>query len=356
MKKTQLQSLLGFIFMVSLVSCDQPASKKTAQLDNVKHFRQILFSETPWDDIKGTHPITAEEANTINNYMFTYDDKDRLVSVDYCRGDVLLGYSDLGAASIEITYDENSEIYHYFDENKQPAEVRGKVFKSVYMLDENGMRTSLEFFDKEGNPIENRNKIASYTWSRLPDGLIKENRVNLLGMEVILNEFCPFYELRFEYDDKGFVKRMANYEADTLYNCIAENCGDIGVSYFTFKSNDAGDLEEFTVYSTTGQLSNLYWGWAKFINKVDENGYVVETTYFDQDDEYLGGKSIPVRHYAYDEHGAVVETVMMDKDHNIVNHPTSGSAIIKYRYDEKGLPMDTLRFDKDRAPIVKEPA
>ncbi|MEZ4999713.1 MAG: hypothetical protein R2744_03225 [Bacteroidales bacterium] len=47
-----------------------------------------------------------------------------------------------------------------------------------------------------------------------------------------MNPFCPFYELRFEYDDNGFVTRMSNYQADTLYNCTAENCGDIGSLIF----------------------------------------------------------------------------------------------------------------------------
>ena len=351
MKKFLFMSLLGAIFITFTVSCNQQTSKKAAGDENVKHFRHILFSETPWDVFKGTHPLTADEAKTINNYKFTYDDQGRLASIDYCRGDVLLGYSDLDAARVEISYDGNNEIHLYFDENKQPVEVNGKVFKSVYQLDENGMRTGLEFFDREGNPVENRNKIATYTWSKLPNGMTRENRFNLLGMEVILNEFCPFYELRFEYDEYGYAKRMSNYQADTLYNCTAENCGDIGVSYFTFKSNNAGDLEEFTVYSTTGQLSNLYWGWAKFINIVDENGYVVEKTYFDQDNEYMGGKSVPVRKYVYDEHGALTEMIMMDQDHNVINHPSSGSAYIKYSYDDKGHPADTLNFDKDMAAI-----
>lgn len=351
MKKILFFSTLFTVFVMVLISCNQPASKETAQNDNVRHYRHIQFSETPWDAIKGTHPLTAEEAKVINNYKFTYDDQDRLVSVAYCRGEEVLGYGDLDAARVEITYEGNNETHLYFDEKGQPAEIQGSVFKSVYLLDDNGMRIGLKFYDKDGNPVENRNKISSYTWSKLPDGMVRENRYNLMGLEVILNEFCPFYELRFTYDGNGFVTRMANYEADTLYNCTAENCGDIGVSYFTFNNNDKGDLEQFTVYNMTGQMSNLYWGWAKFVNKVDENGYVMETAYFDQDDEYLGGKSTPVRQYLYDEHGAVVEVKMMDQDRNIINHPTNGVATIKYNYDKLGHPTDTLRYDKDLAAI-----
>jgi hypothetical protein len=101
------------------------------------------------------------------------------------------------------------------------------------------------FLDKDGSMVENRNKIHSYTWSILPDGMVRELRYNLKGEETVMNPFCPFYELRFTYNDKGYATRMANFKADTLYNCTAENCGDIGVSYFTFSPNQNGDLENF---------------------------------------------------------------------------------------------------------------
>ena len=36
-----------------------------------------------------------------------------------------------------------------------------------------------------------------------------------------------------------------------------------------------GDVESFSVYNVTGQMSNLYWGWSKRISKFDENGYTL---------------------------------------------------------------------------------
>ena len=54
-------------------------------------------------------------------------------------------------------------------------------------------------------------------------------------------------------------------------------------------------------------MSNLYAGWSKRINKFDENGYVLETAVYDQDNEYVGGKSIPVTQNVYDSHGALIE-------------------------------------------------
>lgn len=184
--------------------------------------------------------------------------------------------------------------------------------------------------------------------------MLKENRYNLANEETIMSEFCPFYELRFTYNDQGFVTRMANYQGDTLYNCTAENCGDIGVSYFAFETTDQGDVTSFTVKNTAGHLSNLYWGWAKRINKVDENGYVLESMVYDQDDELVGGKMIPITQNSYDEHGALIKSVNMDKDRNVVNHPENGIAFTEYKYDEQGQRTETLHYDKNNVAVTPQ--
>jgi hypothetical protein len=350
-KMKSLKIVLTALFAVVLFSCSQ----KPAQTEdpNVAYFRHIQFSETPWDLEKGTHPLTADEAKTVNNYKFTYNENKQLVSVEFNRNGVLLDYSSLGAAKITYTYEGNKQVKHFFDE-KGEAKKSGGASVYEYTLDDSGMRVGLRFLDENGEPTENRNNIHNYVWKKLPDGMIQELRYNLAEEEVVMNPFCPFYELRFSYDEKGYLVRMANYEEDTLYNCTEENCGDIGVSYFLFKNTEHGDVLHFSVHNTVGQLSNLYSGWAKRINVVDENGYVLETTQYDQDDEPLAGNRLPVTTRVYDEHGAEVKRILMDIDKNIANNPGNGVAITEYKYDEEGRRIETLDFDKDGVPVVKE--
>jgi hypothetical protein len=256
------------------------------------------------------------------------------------------------ASKIVYEYTDGKQIKHFYNKDNQQIKVDGDVYTYEYSLDENGLRSGLKFYDSVGNAIENRNKIHSYTWSKLPDGMIKENRYTLDKKETIMSEFCPFYELRFTYNEKGFVTRMANYQGDTLYNCTAENCGDIGVSYFAFENNEFGDVTSFSVHNTIGHLSNLYWGWAKRLNKVDENGYVVETAVYDQDDELVGGKMVPITVNEYDQHGALVKSVNMDKDRKVMNNPGDGVAITEYKYDEQGQRVETLYYDKNNAVVT----
>jgi len=350
MKFSKLVIPIILTIVLGIISCTGKTTNKNMHT-GVEYYRNLQFSETPYDIEKGTHPLTADQAKTINSYKFTYDKTGHLLSVEFVRNNVLLGYSSMqGAAKITYEYSDNKQVEHYFNKDNQPIE-SGGVFASEYSLDANGNRTGLMFLDKDGKMIENRNKIHSWTWTVLPDGMVKELRYNLAGEETVMNPFCPFYELRFTYNDKGYTTRMANFKADTLYNCTAENCGDIGVSYFTFAPNQNGDLENFSVFNVIGQMSNLYWGWSKRVIKVDENGYVLETELYDQDNEYVSGKLVPVNQNIYDSHGALIEVKNMDKDRNLINSPENGVAITEFKYDEVGNRTETLTFDKDKVPV-----
>jgi len=102
-----------------------------------------------------------------------------------------------------------------------------------------------------------------------------------------------------------------------------------------------------------GLMSNLYWGWSKRVSRYDENGYVLETVYYDQDNEFVSGNMVPVTQYSYDRHGALTEVRNMDKDRNIINSPDNGAAITEYKYDEKGNRTSTIRYNKDHQVITQ---
>ena len=82
--------------------------------------------------------MTPAEALEINSYKFMHDNLGRLISVEFVRGDELLGYSSMrGAAKITYEYSDNKQIKHFFDENNQPVESEG-AFTYEYTLDDKG--------------------------------------------------------------------------------------------------------------------------------------------------------------------------------------------------------------------------
>jgi hypothetical protein len=350
LKKIILHVTAAVLIVFGLNSCTGNSGKNPGQA-GTEYYRLLQFSETPWDIEKGTHQLTPAQAAEINNYKFTRDAEGRLLSVEFNRNNVLLDYGSLGgAAKITYEYKDGKQIKKFFDKDNAQIE-SGGVFTAEYSLNDKGVRTGLKFFGKDGAPVENHNKINSFTWTVLENGMVRELRYNLAKEEVVMNPFCPFYELRFSYNDKGYMTRMANYKADTLYNCTAENCGDIGVSYFAFTPNEKGDVTQFSVFNVFGQMSNLYWGWSKRVTRFDENGYALETEVYDQDNEFVSGKLVPVQQHAYDNHGAMIESKNLDKDKNLVNDPGNGVAITEYKYDEKGHRTATINYNKDKAEV-----
>lgn len=350
LNKVILQAVLCCFLLTALHSCTGKGERKGGG-SRTEYYRNLRISQTPYDTEKGIHPLSASESKSINSYRFSYDDSGRLSSVQFVRNNMLLNYSAMGfAAKITYEYSDGKQNKFFFNENNEAIESAG-VFREEYQLDANGHRTGLKYFGQYGEPVENRHKIHSYHWDLLADGMVRELRYDLYGAETVINPFCPFYELRFTYNAEGFLTRMANYKADTLYNCTAENCGDVGVSYFNFEPNKSGDVEVTSVYNATGLTSNVYWGWSKRINTFDENGNMLQTVLLDQDGEPLGGKKIPVMQFDYDEHGAVVEIRNLDSDKKPMNKAENKVSVTRYTYDQLGTRTETLRFDKDGNPL-----
>jgi YD repeat-containing protein len=353
MRRLTLYFIALSLLSAGIAGCAGKGGQKGDQ-SVVEYYRGLQFSETPYDLERGSHQLTEAESKTVNNYRFTYDGQGRLLSVEFMRGDSLLAYSSMGgAAKIVYEYSDNRQVKSFYNKKSERIESSG-VYSAEYTLDEQWReRTGLSnFSEKRDSQLRTGTAFTPMSGVYFPDGMVRELRYNLAGVETVMNPFCPFFELRFTYNDKGYLTRMANYMADTLYNCTAENCGDIGVSYFLFEPNEFGDIESFAVFNVTGQMSNLYSGWSKRISKYDGNGYPVEIAYFDQDDEYLSGNRVPVTQYVYDDHGSVLEIRNMDKDRNVINNPETGVAITAYKYDEIGNRIETLRYDRDRNPVA----
>ena len=107
------------LIAVLAFGCKSKPPKPPKSKSGVEYYRNLQFSESPYDIEKGTHKLTPEEAKNINSYKFTYDESGRLVSVEYVRGDVLLGYSDMGNASkVTYTYTDGMQTEAFLRQQK----------------------------------------------------------------------------------------------------------------------------------------------------------------------------------------------------------------------------------------------
>jgi hypothetical protein len=340
---------IAVIFVTGLYSCRSKENKFRLH-QGVEYYRHIKFSESPYDIETGTYPISPEEAATINNYKFTYDDNGRLASVEYGRGDQRFDYSSMnGVAKVVYEYNGNMQTKFFYNNSSEPVELDG-IFAWEYALDNEGNRVQMMFLGRDGSMIEDNNGIHFWNWTRLPDGTIKETRGNLKDEEVVLSSLYPFYELRFTYDENGYITRMANFRNDSLYNCTAESCGEGGVAYFTFSPDESGNVGKIEIFNKEGQRST-HLGWSQCVLKYDKDGNVTQRSFLDVNDEPVTGEQMPVIMYDYDEHGALTEIRNYGAVEELKNNPLTGAAITRYTYDDAGRLKSTHFYDSENNEI-----
>jgi hypothetical protein len=344
-------SIIAIILIsVALISGCRDKRSHQSRHSGIEYYAGLQWSETPYDTENGIHRLDPEKIKNINCYRFTYDEKGLIQSVEFMRNNILLNYSLMDeAAKIVFRYDGSMQTKLFYNAKGEPMEQDG-IFAIQYALDAKGNRVQLMYLARDGSMINNNKGIHYYNWKILQDGSVKENRFNLEGQEIALNSYCSFLELRFSYDNKGFLTRMTNFRNDTLVNCRGSS-GESAVGYLTFTTDEAGNVLKTESFSAAGQPSELPSGWAKRIFKYDENGYKTECSFYNKNNELLNTGYVPVIKYSYDDHGAITEIKCFDSDNQPANDPLTGAALIKYTYDEEGRRTDTTYFDRDNSEI-----
>jgi len=84
LNKLAIPVLLILVIGIVVYSCTGNTNSKGGH-SGVEYYRNLQFSETPYDIEKGTHPLTEKDAKTINSYKFSYDENGRLLSVEFVR-------------------------------------------------------------------------------------------------------------------------------------------------------------------------------------------------------------------------------------------------------------------------------
>lgn len=186
-----------------------------------KYYKHLVFRETPYAATKGRNPISEEMARNENHFKLTYDSADRLVKVEYRIGDQLISTARTGmydalhdvAPAMHIEYSGNLEIRHFFDEEGNQATNRMKVYKAVYEYDAAGERIGLKHFDRDDNPMNNAWGIFEYTWKKMSENSVLEQRKNMDGELVSIRPNYLFMNVLYTYDKNGMLVSMRNVDS-----------------------------------------------------------------------------------------------------------------------------------------------
>ncbi len=350
MKRFFLMSIMGL-----LLSCTTKGMTKEAPIaTTVYYYSTIAFVETPLTYIKGSIPLTEEEALQRNHYRFTYDGVHRLVSVAFYNGQNPRNPNHTAnlftlAHRMEFIYGSDKESITFYGTAGQQIKVLGDCREFVYSLDDKGYRKSLEFIDDKDQQVENDWGIATYQWTYLADGSIIEDRFNTKGESVAIRPGFEFYRLRLYFNPLGHITLMQNIDDD---GNLVENSS--GASQDRITTNADGNFVKWEVLDNDSALEKGNGpDVAIGIQEFNEYGYEVALEHRDEHHKLIyNDYGICQSKTDFDQFGNIIERRFYDEKGNASRHSSAGYHMLKIQWDASGNQRDALSYyDMDGTPI-----
>lgn len=314
----------------------------------------LPFRESPCAPLVGVVPLDREQAARHNHFRFSRDREGRIVRVVFRLGDEVRNLDDSAnhffhAPELRIRYEGNLEIRTYRDRFGNPTLFWGDVAEEHYLSDESGKRTRLVFFDRKGEPVENAWGIAEYRWQAIEPGTVIEERVDLEGRPVDLRPGFQFGRLRLIYDDRGFLVRMDNIDAN---GNPVEN--ESGAASDVLEYDERGLCVAWNVKNARG-LPERGNGpdVARGVMRYNRFGREIGIAHFDENGEpMVNAYGFHASQTFYDRYGNMAIRIFLDTEGRPTEHALAGYRSLRMVWDTSGTQrLAMVLFGADGAPI-----
>jgi hypothetical protein len=324
---------------------------QTAAADTVKYYRNMVFRESPVEDIRGRQEIDAATAQQVIHFRFHYDDQNRLTEVSHRVGDKLTENDGSfpgffwWAPKVDISYVDGKEIRHFYNVANERTGAHGKVYRMEFTLDESKRRSRLNYFDKDGKPVDGDWGIHEYRWSYPQAGAIIEERSNVAGAPATMRPDFKFNTIRMEFGDDDWLDFVFNIDSN----------GDL-------TENETGAAVDRIVYDLHGNFIR----WQVYDKKrLPKNGNYPLVAMGEYTYDQLGN-SMMLRGYgeqgenrlfswggnqpfAYDQRGNITSIGTLGLDGKLVREE-------RLEYSDDGSRLEWIKYyDGDGKPDPKQP-
>lgn len=313
------------------------------------------FRETPFADLRGIYPISAEQSVNYKHYRFVYDALDRPIEVSFRFGDEIqdlnISRNALTFAPItRINYESGREVRTFFDRFMNPTLANG-VFREVYEADDDGNRVSLKFYDVEDRQIESDWDISAYGWSVDRRGTVTESRSDINGEPVSIRPNFPFYCLKLHYDQRGLLALMENYGK----SCDRLTLNHLNAAQDKLQYNASGGIYAWNVYDEREERSVGNGPMvARGIMERDDLGHTTREYYEDASGEIMTNAYGWTDTYArFDAYGNMVARFNHGADGDRANNLLLGYSGYVIDYDATGARRESLAYQNaDGSPAT----
>lgn len=247
MKKLSL--LLLFTISISI----------TSHAQSTKYFRHLRYNHvSPYVELVGILPIDEAIAKNTSHYIFKLDESGRVSEIinNHYHTEKVHPLASLGVYKVVIEYDEGKEIRTFYDPNGKRIVNDRKVYKEVFLINKNGTKKQLNFYDLADGPMESNWKIAKYQWEKTKKYIV-ERRYNLNEELVDVSPYFEFGITGIQLDKNGAPKGHFN---------LNEKLEVIDNSFGVASYQDTYDKEErhtkYTYHNKENDLVINQWGYS----------------------------------------------------------------------------------------------
>lgn len=278
--RTMKLSILSLLLMISSFSFAQTTN----------YFRQLRYNHvSPYIDIVGIHPIDSSTASTTSHYILKYNKSKNLTEIinHHYSTEKVHPLASLGVHKVIISYDDDKEIRTFYDPNNNRITNDRKVFKEVYLLDKNGLRKQLNFYDLDNKAMESNWDVAKYQWEQSKKYVV-ERRYDLEKNLQTLSPYFKFGVTGIIVVKNGMPK--GNYNLNSKLQ-ITED--ESGVAPYQDEYDKMGNHIRYTYHNKKGDLTMNQWNYAIGEKTYDKLGNFIELKLLDDKQNLITTREIP---------------------------------------------------------------
>jgi len=244
-----------------------------------EYFRHLKYNHiSPYVNISGIHPIDQSTAKSTSHYIFKYDLSGRLVEVinNHYHTEKKHPLASIGVYKLEINYSEGMEIRIFFDPNGKRISNDRDVYKEVYSYNNNKVKSKLQFYNLDDEPMESNWAIAEYSWSQ-NEAFVIERRFNLKNEPVNVSLYFEFGVTGIQIDEDGLASAHFNLDEQLK---VTNN--SLGVASYRDSYDAQGNHTKYSYYDANDSLTLNQWKFAIGEKSYDKWGNNILLEQFDK--------------------------------------------------------------------------
>lgn len=339
------------------------ALSAVGQADTLKYYRHLVFRESPVEDVKGRLEIDAAAARELLHHRFRFDGQGRPTEIVRAVGQRLtrnegsFGGFFWWAPALRIEYTPGKEIRSFFNEAGDRIAAHGAVWRMEFSLDAQGRRSALNYFDRDGQPVDGAWGIQRYQWEHPAPGVIVEARFNRRGESAPMRPDFLFHRVRFEFGHDDLLDFMFNVDAKG-----ETTASPTGSAVDRLVYDPWGNFHRWQVFNqqrhphngnatdvATGEFVHDGLGQVRLLRGFGPQG----------EDRAIAGLGGPMS-FEYDRHGNQVRQQLRTMDGELVResrqeYSADGSRLLMVRYfDAQGRPASPAGLPPALAGMVAQ--